>query len=61
MNRYMRRDEIIDRLCDYNDGDTKYTPHLPYKRKGYAHLDPVAQQMMDDHEASLPEWMRYEW
>lgn len=61
MNRYMNRSEIIDRLCDYNDGDTKYTPYLPYKRKGFAHSDPAVQKLIDDHEASLPDWMRYEW
>ena len=59
MNRYMSRSEIIDRLCDYNDGDTKYTPYLPYKRNRY--VDPAVQKLIDDHEASLPEWMRYEW
>lgn len=57
----MNRAEIIDRLCDYNDGDTKHKPFLPYKRKGHAYVSPEVEKLNAKHEASLPEWMRYEW
>lgn len=63
MKRNLNIAEKMDRLCDYNDGDTKYTPYLPYKRKksNFMYISPEAKKLIDEHEKSLPEWMRYEW